>query len=75
MVFTAFQLGETTCSAPDVSKARVSAARIMTLLNRKKEPPLDTEFPDGPGIKPVGRPKYGRAWLLKLKFNVYESGI
>ena len=56
MVFTAFQLGQTTSSAPNVSKAKVSAARIVTLLDRKK-PPVDSEFPDGPGLIPVGGAK------------------
>ena len=54
MVFTAFQLGQTSSSAPDVGKARASAVRIVTLLDRKKEVPLDA---DGPGLKPVGGAK------------------
>ena len=51
MVFTALQLGRASSFAPDVSKAKVSAARILVLL--KLEPSIDTESPDG--LKPVGR--------------------
>ena len=50
VVFTALQLGRASSFAPDVSKAKVSAARILALL--KYEPPIDTESPDG--LKPVG---------------------
>ena len=51
MVSTAFQLGQTSSSAPDVGKARVSAAGIVTLLNRKEQQP---------GFQPVGTAKFMR---------------
>ena len=50
VVFTALQLGRASSFAGDVSKAKVSAARIFSLL--KLEPEIDSESPDG--LKPVG---------------------
>ena len=50
MVFTGLQIGQATSLAGDASKAKVSAARILALLNHV--PPIDTESPDG--LKPVG---------------------
>ena len=50
VVFTALQIGRASSFAGDVSKAKVSAARIISLL--QQEPEIDTESPDG--LKPVG---------------------
>ena len=50
MVFTALQIGQASSLAGDVSRAKLSAARIIALL--RHEPPIDTESPDG--LKPVG---------------------
>ena len=49
VVFTALSLGRASSFAPDASKAKVSAARILHLFARK--PPIDTTSPDG--MKPV----------------------
>ena len=51
MVFTALQLGRAASFAGDVTNAKVSAARIFSLL--QQEPEIDSESPDG--LKPVGR--------------------
>ena len=45
VVFTAFAIGQTSSVAPDVSKAQVSAAKIIALLNRK--PQIDASSSDG----------------------------
>jgi len=53
VVFTALQIGQASSLAGDVSRAKLSAARIIALL--RHEPPIDTESPDG--LKPVGNLK------------------
>ena len=63
MVFTAFQLGQTSSAAPDVDKANVSAARIKALLNptdaessrrtRLRPISVDADSLVVPGLKPV----------------------
>ena len=77
MVFTALQIGRASSFAGDVSKAKVSAARIFSLL--KQEPEIDTESPDG--LKPVGRiqtvllQRSSEVLGLELFFNANFSSL
>ena len=45
VVFTALSIGRTSSFAPDLTKARVSASRILALIRR--EPPIDSYSKDG----------------------------
>ena len=45
VVFTALSVGRTSSFAPDLTKARVSASRILALIRR--EPPIDSYSKDG----------------------------
>ena len=45
IVFTAISIGQASSVAPDASKAQVSAAKIIALLNRK--PQIDASSSEG----------------------------
>lgn len=45
VVFTALSVGRASSFAPDLTKARVSASRILTLIRR--EPPIDSYSKEG----------------------------
>lgn len=45
VVFTALSIGRASSFAPDASKAQVSAAKILSLLNRK--PSIDSASSEG----------------------------
>lgn len=49
VVFTALSVGRASSFAPDASKAKISAGRVLALLRR--EPAIDTTSKDG--TKPV----------------------
>ena len=67
VVFTALSIGRASSFAPDASKAQVSAAKIIALINRK--PQIDTSSSDG--IRLVSQ-KWSRTQVLPISLIVRE---